>query len=100
MCVETACELFIRSSHCLPHSPCGSVFAFPHMTPQLFTIISPFLYFLCSLFLLSVGTVPYCLLHYALLPSTLNSFLSHPVLRAAWEKFWPQTLALVKPSAV
>lgn len=73
MCVETACELFIRSSHCLPHSPCGSVFAFPHMTPQLFTIISPFLYFLCSLIVLSVfcfSFPPECW-HSSLLPPSL-----------------------------
>ena len=73
MCVETACELFIRSSHCLPHSPCGSVFAFPHVTSQLFSIISPFLYFLCSLIVLSVFcfSFPSECWHSSLLPPSL-----------------------------
>lgn len=80
----TVCELFIRNSHCLPHPPWGGVFAFPHVTPQLVTIISPFLYSLgylivLSVFwfpfsLLSVGIVPYCLLPYVLPASTLSSF--------------------------
>lgn len=74
MCVETVCELFIRNSHCLPHPPWGGVFAFPHVTPQLFTIISPFLYSLGYLIVLSVFWFPFSLLSVgtvSLLPPSL-----------------------------
>ena len=44
----------------------------------IFCVLSLSCQFSVSLFLLSVGTVPYCPLHYALPPPTLNSFLSVP----------------------
>lgn len=102
MCVETVCELLMRNGHCGPHPPWGNVFAFsyvtliicPHLSLSLFSLFSHYLVSALPFFF-----PPECW-HGSLLPPSLCfpsiylellSACPTSILKAAWEKFWPQT---------